>query len=280
VKLPSFQFYPGDWVKDPNLRRCSHAAKGVWIDLLCLMHESEQRGVLATAGRAWDDDEIALAVGGDRSTVLACVQELILKGVANRQSNGALYSRRLVRDEQKRLLCVEAGKRGGNPKLVRTLKGEGKGESKGEAKGEANPKPTPSSSSSSSSSDKNIKTPPTPKGATLPFDDPGFVDLWQRWLEHLKQKKKPPTVNAIAMQLNKLCDMGLERAKTTLRHSITNNWQGLFEPKDDVQNAKNLPLFREHKEERDTRPLVSIETWNQLNEQERKNFQLEPAKWK
>ena len=32
MKLPAFQFYPGDWRKDPNLCRCSHAAKGVWID--------------------------------------------------------------------------------------------------------------------------------------------------------------------------------------------------------------------------------------------------------
>lgn len=29
MKLPAFQFYPGDWRKDPNLCRCSHAAKGV-----------------------------------------------------------------------------------------------------------------------------------------------------------------------------------------------------------------------------------------------------------
>ena len=34
MKLPAFQFYPGDWRKDPNLCRCSHAAKGVWIDMI------------------------------------------------------------------------------------------------------------------------------------------------------------------------------------------------------------------------------------------------------
>ena len=30
MKLPAFQFYPGDWRKDPSLCRCSHAAKGGW----------------------------------------------------------------------------------------------------------------------------------------------------------------------------------------------------------------------------------------------------------
>lgn len=141
-KLPSFQFYPGDWMKDSNLRRCTHAAKGVWIDMLCLMFDSEQRGVLATAGRAWSDSEIALAVGGDHDVTLACIAELTLKGVANRTEGGALYSKRLVRDEHKRRLCSEAGKRGGNP----TLKGHAKGA----------PKRNPTPSSSSSSSDKPL----------------------------------------------------------------------------------------------------------------------------
>jgi len=152
MKLPAFQFYPGDWLKDPNLRRCTHAAKGVWIDLLCLMHESEERGVLVTSQRAWSDDEIALAVGGDNATTLACLQELTLKGVANRRTDGALYSKRLVRDEHKRALCKEAGKKGGNPKITPTLKGQSKGVDKGGSKGDANPNPTPSSSTSSSTS--------------------------------------------------------------------------------------------------------------------------------
>lgn len=46
AKLPSFQFYPGDWLKDPDLRICSLAAKGLLIDMLCYMHESQERGVL------------------------------------------------------------------------------------------------------------------------------------------------------------------------------------------------------------------------------------------
>lgn len=151
AKLPAFQFYPGDWLKDPNLRRCTHAAKGVWMDILCLMFESQERGVLITAQRAWSDEEIALAVGGDSTTVMACVQELTLKGVAYRRADGALYSKRLIRDEQKRKLCVAAGKRGGNPNLTGTLKGA----PKGEVKGPPNREPTPSASSSSS--DEEIK---------------------------------------------------------------------------------------------------------------------------
>jgi len=117
AKLPAFQFYPGDWLKDPNLRRCSHAAKGVWMDLLCLMFESEERGILSTWNVPWSDAEIAQAVGGDRAEVIACMKELTLKGVASRTEQGALFSRRLVRDEKKRAANQAAGKSGGNPNL-------------------------------------------------------------------------------------------------------------------------------------------------------------------
>lgn len=102
LKLPSFQFYPGDWMKDANLRRCTAAEKGVWIDMLCLMFECDQRGVLATAGVAWSDEEIARAVGGDFALTLDCVRSVVAKGVAGRNQSGAVYSKRLLRDEENR----------------------------------------------------------------------------------------------------------------------------------------------------------------------------------
>jgi len=99
AKLPGFFFYCGDWLKDPALRRCSPAARGVWIDMLCLMFECEDRGVLSAGGVPWSDEEVAAAVSGDTTANLACICELIAKGVADRNSSGAIFSRRLVRDE-------------------------------------------------------------------------------------------------------------------------------------------------------------------------------------
>ena len=101
-KLAYMQFYPGDWLKDPALRRCTHAAKGVYIDMLCFMWECEERGVLATSGQAWGDEEIARAVGGDQRETLALIAELVAKGVVSRRASGAIYSRRMVRDEEER----------------------------------------------------------------------------------------------------------------------------------------------------------------------------------
>ena len=40
-----FKFYPVDWRADPGLRVCSLAARGVWIDILCALHDSDEYGV-------------------------------------------------------------------------------------------------------------------------------------------------------------------------------------------------------------------------------------------
>lgn len=46
MKYPWIQFFPGDWLKDPALSLCSPLARGVWIDLLCAMHENNRAGEL------------------------------------------------------------------------------------------------------------------------------------------------------------------------------------------------------------------------------------------
>jgi hypothetical protein len=107
-KLPAFMFYPGDWQKDPCLRRCSKAAKGVWMDMLCLLFECPVRGVFVDAsGKPWSDEELAEAIGGDIGANLGHIAELVSKGVAQRDTRGAIFSRRMVRDEQNRRAATE-----------------------------------------------------------------------------------------------------------------------------------------------------------------------------
>ena len=45
MKRPAFQFYPKDWRGNLKLRRCSDAAKGAWIEIMCFLHDSEEYGV-------------------------------------------------------------------------------------------------------------------------------------------------------------------------------------------------------------------------------------------
>lgn len=98
MKTPSFQFYPGDWRKDTALRMCSPAARGAWIDLLCLMFESSERGVLITNGKPWTVAQAARECGCRPKDI----QELIENGVARVRDDGAIYCARMIRDEQAR----------------------------------------------------------------------------------------------------------------------------------------------------------------------------------
>lgn len=101
-KMPASLFYWGDFVRDPNVRRCTHAEVGVWIRTLCLMFEAERKGVLSTNGVPWTDEEICLAIGGRYEETLNCVTALVTKGVASRNEDGSLVSRRMYRDEKER----------------------------------------------------------------------------------------------------------------------------------------------------------------------------------
>lgn len=75
MKRPSFQFYPGDWTGNSNLRRCTHAEKGVWLEILCLMHDQAEYGVLR-----WPLKEIVEAVKCKGADVRALVSKGVLKG--------------------------------------------------------------------------------------------------------------------------------------------------------------------------------------------------------
>jgi hypothetical protein len=176
VSRPSFQFYPADWRNNAKLRRCSWAARGVWIELIGLMHDSDNYGVLR-----WNLKQIAQALGAP----IKLLKELVDNGVLYGVENGACapfvytphsgrkdgtpvelipamtgpvwFSPRMVRDEYLRTV------RGANTRFgcgVNPSPSRRQGEHEGDT-----PKPAPSrnesdgaSSSSSSSSTTTVAT--------------------------------------------------------------------------------------------------------------------------
>lgn len=145
-KNPAAQWYWADWLRDPALRSVTSGARGLWMDILCLMWECVPKGHLQTrTGQPFSVEMICRMTGNiSEEEVNRWLLELDNSGVSSRTATGILISRRMVRDEHKRALCREAGKRGGNP----TLKGRVKGVSKGAPKGQSKRNPTPSSSTS------------------------------------------------------------------------------------------------------------------------------------
>jgi hypothetical protein len=119
MKLPAFQFYPADWRKDPGVQALSYHDRGVWFEILCLMHESEQRGKLLLNGAPMPEDALARLLGLDKQNLTKTLTTLLSYGVVSRDDEtGAFVNRRMVRDEAIRKMRQEVGKRGGNPNLV------------------------------------------------------------------------------------------------------------------------------------------------------------------
>ena len=147
MKRPSFQFYPGDYMKDPALRACGMAARGMWVDCLCIMHESPIYGHLTLDGKSpVQMVNLARMTGITLVEAEGYMDELYRNGVSTKNEAGIIFSKRMVRDEYLRNIRAQGGKLGGNPALLNKPKVSRKVVTPG------NLQPTPSSSSSSSTS--------------------------------------------------------------------------------------------------------------------------------
>ena len=95
MKLPAIQFYPGDWHKDQGVQALDLAQRGAWFELLLMMHDSDERGVLLVNGQPMPDAVIARRLGLDNQTANQILTTLLTYGVASRrESDGALFCRR------------------------------------------------------------------------------------------------------------------------------------------------------------------------------------------
>lgn len=116
-KNPWLKFYPLDWRGDPKLRMCSMASRGLWVELLALMHEATPYGHLLISGKSPTDTQIAVLAGAPLDQVTALLGELESQGVFSRTRDGVIYSRRMIRDEKKSAMARKNGGKGGNPSL-------------------------------------------------------------------------------------------------------------------------------------------------------------------
>ena len=122
------------------------------MDMICLSFECKERGVFCAGNVPWSDQEIAAAIGGDTAENLSAIAELLAKGVCSRNDVGAIFCRRVVRDEHLRRVRASSGSLGGRPKT------KTKAKRKQTTKQNITPSSSSSSSTSSSPSGEHLKT--------------------------------------------------------------------------------------------------------------------------
>jgi hypothetical protein len=101
--LAWFKFYPADWRADQALRACSPAARGLWIECMCIMHEAEPYGHLLLNGRPPTETQLATMAAIPLDQIPSLLDELESAGVFSRTRTRVIYSRRMTRDAKKRV---------------------------------------------------------------------------------------------------------------------------------------------------------------------------------
>lgn len=249
MRRPSFQFYPADWLGNANLRRCSHAEKGVWLDVLCLMHDAPEYGVLR-----WPLADIARAVGCQAGDLEALIAKDVLKGSDGYLEAGFIYVPRSGRKDGSpiELIAPQTGpvwysSRMVRDEYVRQHRGEGSrfGGVADNSNGDA-PNPTPkaapkppigeSSNSpkppfgdgSSSSSSSSISKPSCSPSASESADQ-DFAAFWKAYPRKIAKQDAEKAWRKLKPSKQTLVDLmaALER------HKLSPDWQkeaGQFVP--------------------------------------------------
>ena len=117
-KLPALHFYTGDLWKDDGAMLLDCEERGAWIQMLFIMHDNPQRrGYLEINNKPYPNDALARKIGISSEKIEKILEKIIEFGVGSvEKKTGILYSRRMVRDEEKRQALANNGKKGGRPK--------------------------------------------------------------------------------------------------------------------------------------------------------------------
>jgi hypothetical protein len=199
------------------------------------MFESSERGYLLLNGKPMSLDALARNLGLDKQILSTSLTTLLTSGVCHRrESDGALYSKRMVRDEGIRLKRSNAGSRGGNPVLLK------QNSSKSKNKGYPSSKQNIEYEYEYENEDEyynNKKLPPL----ELPenWRSPELQTAVLNWQKKLK-KDSNGRRELDQIQLDALCmKFGSSRALlAALRHTLTlSHSLNVYAPKIDAQAA-------------------------------------------
>lgn len=215
---PAQQWYWNDWFSAFDVRQCSLAARGLWIDMLGIMWKASPRGALIINGKAADSKMLSRVVNATKAEVEKLLRELELNNVFSRLEDRTIICRRMFYAEcGKKSLSetrAEAGRKGMEKRWgVRDNKTDNKPITKPfcyitkddnknnkiseiEDNKEDNKKITKITTSSSSSiSSSNIYTPQFNK-FWAEYPNKKEKDVAFEFFEKLKEKEKQQTVVA------------------------------------------------------------------------------------
>lgn len=240
--LPAMPFYFGDWKKDPGISLLTFEEKGIWLEMLGLMWESEQRGFLVLGGQAVACEELSLMLKieqGKLQIILKKFERIKLFSV----EDGKIFSRKILKIVELSEKRAKSGGKGGKAKAKQNS-------SKSKAKPLAN---TENEIESENEIVNEFKE---------EFNYLKNPDFEKAFLEHMKgNKASTKTKRAIKARLKILHEYKIEAAMFALAKAIANGWQGVFPEEEKPSYNKNLS--DEERSEQATR--IAMEQMNAAN---------------
>ncbi len=113
---PATMWFWDDWFSSFDVRTCSLAARGLWIDILGIMARAEIKGSLIIGGKQVDSKALAQLSGTTIAEVEPLLVELEENRVFSKLSDGTIINRRMFnesgRQEQISKIRSVAGKHG------------------------------------------------------------------------------------------------------------------------------------------------------------------------
>lgn len=249
-KLPFLQFYPSDYMIDTRV--LSLAARGAWVDILCVLHGSSTRGTTSFPSHGW-----ARIMGVSEAEFESALNEIVTMKVADviRDGNASvtITSRRMIGEaitrEQTRLRVQNHRNKTGNKARNAS----------------SNAKVTPNKLEVISQKlevEAKKTEAPVPVAALLVAKeppksaskfDPSTVDFpanlnsarmraaWTQWCIYRKERKQPMTEQTVKLQLAAMSKWGEPHAVSAIEKSIMNSWRGVFAPDDGAGNQRKAP---------------------------------------
>jgi len=232
--------------------------------MICYMHEGNPYGHLKVGNKVILAPNLASMVGSTLDVVEGWLDELFQAGVFQYAEDNAIFSKRMIRDENLRQLRAAGGIKGGNPNLKDNHKVNLQPNLKDETK--VKQKPTPSSSSSSSSS-SSANTPLPPKGEL--FDlfwkaYPKKVGKDAAYKAFAKRKPDEQLVKTMIASVRKQADT--EQWKKDggqfIPHASTWLNEGRWQDETEIGAEQDWRLTRKGVESMAER--LGLESWNQM----------------
>lgn len=127
---PWSKFFWNDWRGDPAIRLCSLAARGLWMEMLCIAAEADPVGYVTVGSTTLDVPALARLTGEPADVIGPLLAELRQHGVFSVTQGGRIYNRRMVRDDKRRKDGALAAEFGESPTSRRGRKAADKHDEK------------------------------------------------------------------------------------------------------------------------------------------------------